>query len=157
MDTQSMVRMLILIPRLIFSISNPKSIFRQILAEKVKIWFYDFISPRSLTLLQFGALCTLCCVYVFWVCNIIGKRSKLFVLPENWQSMSRIMILIPTLVLCISSPKCIFGEIWPEKVKAICFSWKLAHRHTHAHTHTHTHTQREKERVSRGCWFLSWD
>ena len=101
--------------------------------------FIILFTPDCLHLLQFGALCTLCCIYVLWAYNIIEKKLKLFVLPENWQSVSRIMILIPTLVFWISNPKSIFVEIWSEKVKTICFAWKLAH----THTHTHTHTQRE--------------
>ena len=55
-------------------------------------------------------------------------------------------IIILTLVFPISNPKSIFGQIWAEKVKAVCFAWKLAHIHTHIHT----------QRVcwSRGWWFL---
>ena len=40
-----MVRMLILIQALIFSISNPKSIFRQIWAEKVRIIMFIILFP----------------------------------------------------------------------------------------------------------------
>ena len=46
-DTWSMMRMLILIPTLIFSISNPKSIFRQIWAEKVKIIMFMILFPSN--------------------------------------------------------------------------------------------------------------
>ena len=104
------------------------------------LWFY--FSPIAYTI-AIWALCTLCCIYVLWACNVIEKKSKLFVLPESWQSISSIMILIPTLVFSISNPKSILGYIWSEKVKAICCTWKLAHIHTH--------------RVSWGCWFLFWD
>ena len=38
-----------------------------------------------------------------------------------------LLILIPTLVFEISNPKSIFGKIWDKNVKAICFTWKLAH------------------------------
>ena len=64
-------------------------------------------------------------------------------MPENWQSISRITIFIPTLVFWISNPKSNFDEIWSEKVKAICFAWRLVRTHTptHTHTYTHTHTQ----------------
>ena len=34
----------------------------------------------------------------------------------------------------------VFGQIWAENVKAVCFVWKLTHKHTHTHTHIHTHT-----------------
>ena len=42
------------------------------------------------------------------------------------------MIFIPTIVFWIAKPKFIFGQIWAEKVKAVCFAWKLAHTHMHA-------------------------
>ena len=65
------------------------------------------------------------------------KESKLFVLPENWYTViSRLLILVPTLVLWISKTKSIFGQIWIEKLKVVQFGWKLAHR------------------VSQRCWFL---
>ena len=63
-----------------------------------------------------------------------------FLDQKSISSISRIMILIPTLVFWISDPKSIFSENWSEKVKAICFTWKLARTHTHTPTHTHTHT-----------------
>ena len=37
------------------------------------------------------------------------------------------LILIPTLVFRISNPKSIFGQIWAEKDKALCFAWKSPH------------------------------
>ena len=40
------------------------------------------------------------------------------------------LILIPKLAFRISNPKSIFGQIWVEKVKVVCFAWKLAHKHT---------------------------
>ena len=70
-------------------------------------------------------------------------------MPENWQSISMIMILIPTLVFWISNPKPIFGQIWSEKVKAICLAWKLTRTRTHTHTHTHTHTNKHMQSISR--------
>ena len=45
--------------------------------------------------------------------------------------MSRMLILIPTIVFWIANPKSIFGQIWAEKVKAVFFAWKLAHKHIH--------------------------
>ena len=41
------------------------------------------------------------------------------------------LILIPSIVFWISNPKSIFGQIWAEQVKAVCFAWKLAHKHMH--------------------------
>ena len=41
------------------------------------------------------------------------------------------LILILTIVFWIANPKSIFGQIWAEKVKAIFFAWKLAHKHIH--------------------------
>ena len=55
------------------------------------------------------------------------------------------MILIPTLVFWICNPKSIFGEIWSENVKAICFAQKLGHKHTETYTHTQTHREYLKD------------
>ena len=41
------------------------------------------------------------------------------------------LILILTIVFWIANPKSIFGHIWTEKVKAICFAWKLTHKQIH--------------------------
>ena len=49
---------------------------------------------------------------------------------------TKMLILIPTLVLWISNPNFLFGQIWAKKVKVVRFNWKLAHM------------------ISRGCWFL---
>ena len=35
------------------------------------------------------------------------------------------LILIPTLVLWISNPNFLFGQIWAKKVKVVRFNWKL--------------------------------
>ena len=132
--------MLIFIPTLIFSISNLKSISGQIWAVKVIIiTFVILFSPSRLHYCNLGH----CVPYVvFMFCDLVillKKKSKFFVLPENWQRISWIMILIPTLVFCISNPKSIFREIWSEKVKANCYL-ENSHTHTYIHTHTHTHT-----------------
>ena len=39
------------------------------------------------------------------------------------------LIPIPTIVFWIANPKPIFGHICTEKVKAVCFAWKLALKH----------------------------
>ena len=56
----------------------------------------------------------LACNILYWHCNII---------------------ISPKLVFWIFNCKSIFGIIWSEKVKAICF---LENRHAHAHAHTHS-------------------
>ena len=57
------------------------------------------------------------------------KNSKLFILTKNWHIW--MLILIQTIIFWIANPKSIFGQIWAEKVKAVCFAWKLAHTHIH--------------------------
>ena len=59
-----------------------------------------------------------------------------FCLKIGTHGVSRMLILIPTLVIWISNPNFLFGQIWAKKVKVVCFNWKLAHM------------------ISRGCWFL---
>ena len=41
------------------------------------------------------------------------------------------LIPILSIVFWIANPKSIFGQILAEKVKAVCFAWKLAHTHMH--------------------------
>ena len=66
----------------------------------------------------------------FWPQNtFLGKfrpkKWKFSILPENWHTyISRIIILISTLVFWISNPKSIFGQIWSIKVKVVCVTWK---------------------------------
>ena len=73
---------------------------------------------------------------LFWT-NLGRKiQSCSFWLKIGTHGISRMLILIPTIVFWIANPKSIFGQIWAEKVKAVCFAWKLAHT------------------VSRRCWFL---
>ena len=78
-------------PHIDFWNFDPKIHFWANLVRKGKNnYVYDFIFLYLLTLLQFGALCTLRLIYVLWTCNIIDK-SQLFALPENWQSISSIL------------------------------------------------------------------
>ena len=63
-------------------------------------------------------------------------QSCSFWLKLGTHGISRMLILIPTLVFWISNPNFLFGQIWAKKVKVVQFGWKLAHR------------------VSRQCWFL---
>ena len=72
----------------------------------------------------------------FWA--NLGRKSQScsFCLKIGTHVISRLLILVPTLVFWISKPKSIFGQIWIEKLKVVQFGWKLAHR------------------VSQRCWFL---
>ena len=45
--------------------------------------------------------------------------------------VSRMLILIPAIVFWIPNPRSTFGQIWAEKVKTVCFVWKLAQTHMH--------------------------
>ena len=74
----------------------------------------------------------------FWANLGWKSQSSLFCLKINMQSISRMLILIATLVVWISNPQSFFGQIWAEKDKAVSFARKLVHT------------------VSRGCWFLFW-
>ena len=63
----------------------------------------------------------------FWA--NLGRKSQScsFCLKICTHGISRMLILIPTLVFWISNPKSIFGQIWAKKVKVVRFTWKLAH------------------------------
>ena len=78
MDTQSMVKMVILIPTLIFSISNLKSIFRQIWTKKVKIViFMILLLPDHLHSCNLGH-CVPYVVFMFCELTILQKKSQSF-------------------------------------------------------------------------------
>ena len=130
--------MLIFIPTLVFWISDPKSIFGQIWAKKVKLvhftWKLVHVISRFLILVP---------ILVFWIskpksifgqiCKFGPKNSKLSSLAEiGTQNVSTMLILIPTLLF----PTSFSGKIWAEKFKVVHFDWKLAHM------------------VYRGRWFL---
>ena len=72
----------------------------------------------------------------FWV--NLGRKSQscLVWLKIGTQSVSAMLIPIPTLFFSVSNPKSFFGQIWAEKFKVVYFDWKLTHM------------------VYRGCWFL---
>ena len=67
-----------------------------------------------------------------------GQKSEscFFCLKIGTPVISRLLILVATLVFWISKPKSIFGQIWTGKLKVVQFGWKLA------------------SRGSRWCWFL---
>ena len=56
------------------------------------------------------------------------SQSFPFCLKTGSQRVSRMLILIPTLVLWISNPKSIFGQIWAKKALVVYFSSNLSHR-----------------------------
>ena len=59
----------------------------------------------------------------FWA-NLGPKiQSCLFCL----KIVTKMLVLIFTLVLWISNPNFLFGQIWARKVKVFCFNWKLTH------------------------------
>ena len=67
----------------------------------------------------------------FWVNFGRKSQSCLFFLKIGMHGILMMLILIPTLVFWIVNPKSIFGQIWTEKVKVVCFAWNLAHPHIH--------------------------
>ena len=152
--TNGISRILILIPTLVFWISNPKSIFGQIWAKKVKVVYFDWklahrVSRRFWFLFrhyfsQFPSLNP-------FLANLGRKiQSCPFCLKIGKHGIPRMMILISTLVFWISKPKFIFGQNWAKKSQNCSFCLKIgAHtsthpatdRPTHPHTYTHTHTE----------------
>ena len=97
-------------------------------------------------------------------CTNFGRKiqSCSFWLKIGTNGISRMLILIATIVFWIANPRSTFGQIWAEKVKAVCFAWKLAQR-------TCTHSMSKMlilisilvisnfKPKSWGCWFLFWD
>ena len=53
-------------------------------------------------------------------------QSCPFCLKIGTHGISRMLILIPTLVSWISNPNFLFGQIWNQKIKVFRFFWKLA-------------------------------
>ena len=67
----------------------------------------------------------------FWANFGRKSQSCSFFLKIGMHDILTMLILIPTLVFWIANPKSIFGQIWTEKVKVVCFAWNLAHAHIH--------------------------
>ena len=67
----------------------------------------------------------------FWTQNPfwanLGPKSQScpFCLKIGTHGISKMLILIPTLVFWISNPNFLFGQIWAKKVKVVRFNWKL--------------------------------
>ena len=104
--THGILRMLILIPTLIFWISNPYFIFGQIWAKKVKVVCFNWKLAHTRK--------TQSCP----VCLKIGT-----------QSVSTMLILISTLLFSISNPKSFFGQVWVKKLEfsSLPGSWYTEH------------------------------
>ena len=131
----SILAMLILIPTLVFWFPNPKSIFGEIWVKKVKVvqfgWKLTHMVSRRCWFLFRHYFSLFPTLNPFL--DKLGReiQSCLFWLKIGTHGISRMLILIPTIFFWIANPKSIFGQIWAEKVKAVCFAWKLAHTHIH--------------------------
>ena len=118
-DAHVITRFLILVPILVFWILKPKCIFGQIRIEKLKVVQFGWklahrVSRRCWFVFQHY-------VSQFPTLNPFldkfgPKNSKLFILTENWH------------IWYIEDADSYSdnGQIWAEKVKAVCFAWKLA-------------------------------
>ena len=113
----------------IFEILTPKSIFGQIWAKKFKVvrfvwklvyivshgcWFriQTYIFEISTTKFIFGQI---------WA---LKSQNCSFCLKIGTHSISRMLILIPTLVFWISNPNCFGGANLGQKSQ---INWKLTH------------------------------
>ena len=124
-------RMLILIPKLVFWNARPTSIFDKFGRKKSKLpilaetlhtkyledanSYSDFSSLNCKTWIHFGQI----------------GAVKFKVAHFGWKlphSISRMLILIPTLVFSISNPKFIFGEIYAQEVELLVLSDVVTHR-----------------------------
>ena len=63
----------------------------------------------------------------FWANFDPKTKSCPFCLKIGTHGISRMLILIPTLVSWISNCNVLLGQIWAEKIKVVCFNWKLVH------------------------------
>ena len=100
---------------------GPKKSKLSILLEHWHTWYFeDADSHVDISFLNFQPWIH------FWTNLAQKSQSCSFCLKISMKSISRMLILIRTLVFWISNPKSVFGQILAEKVKAVCFSWKLA-------------------------------
>ena len=133
--THGIFMVLILIPTLVFWISDTKFIFGKIWTKKVKVVQFSWklahrVSRRCWFLFRhyFPQLPTL----NPFLDKFGSKNSKLFILTKNWHTWyieDADSYSDNSFLKC--QPKSIFGQIWAEKVKAVCFVWKLAHTQIH--------------------------
>ena len=102
---------------------RPKNSKLSCLAEN---WHAVVDSYSNITFLSFQPL-------IFFWTNLSRKTlSCSFWLKIGTPGISRMLILMPTIVFWIANSKSIFGQIWAEKVKAISFCLKID---TQAQTH----------------------
>ena len=110
--THSVSRMLALIPTLVFWVSNPKSIFGEIWAKKVKVDHFVWILTH---LVSQG--CWFLFYYFAW------KLAH-----THPQSISRMLILILRLLFWNSKPISIFWTNLSQKGWIVYFVFKLVHK-----------------------------
>ena len=140
-STRGISKMLLLIPTLAFWIYNPKSIFGQIWAKKVKVVHFGW---------KLAHIVSCGCPFLFrhyffqfptlnpFLSKFGPKKSKLFVLPENWH--------LEYLKDVDSYSDTSFGAnlVWKSQSCLLCLKIGThtysPHKHTCTHTHTHTHT-----------------
>ena len=154
--------MLILISTLVFWIFNPKSIFGQVWAKKVKVvhlsWkFTHRISQGSWFLF---------CHYFFEVPTqnlFLGKfqSKKVKVVCFSWKLVYGVSrgcwSYCDISFFWISNPKSNIGQIWAEKVKAVRFAWKLTYSISTMLIPILMLVFSNFKPNSRACWFLFWD
>ena len=115
--------------------------FPQIYAKKIKVVYFDWKLERGIleVLIPNPDFWNSDPKIHFWANLGPQIQSCPFCLKIGTYGISRILILIPTLVFWISNFKFLFGQIWAKKDKFVHFAWKLAHL------------------VSWGCGFLFQD
>ena len=67
----------------------------------------------------------------FWANFGRKSHSCSFFLKIDTHGILTMLTLIPTIVFWIANAKSVFGQIWTEKVKVVCFAWYLTHPHTY--------------------------
>ena len=127
--------MIILIPTLVFRVSNPKSTFEKIWAKKVKVFYF------SSKLAQIGThsisrMMILIPTLVLWISNpksIFGQIwvKKVKIVRFTWKlahMLSWGWWFLLTLVFWISNPKFIFQQVWAKKSQSCLFCLKIGTR-----------------------------
>ena len=160
----SILAMLILIPTLVFWFPNPKSIFGEIWVKKVKVvqfgWKLTHMVSRRCWFLFRHYFSLFPTLNPFL--DKLGReiQSCLFWLKIGTHGISRMLILIPTILFGIANP--FFGKFGLKNSKLFLLP-------ENCHTHTYTHSISKMLIVililvfsnfkpkSWGCWFLFWD
>ena len=120
----------------VFEILTSKSIFGQIWAQKFKVVCFVW---KLVHIVSQGCWFRIRLRFLkFWPQNLfwanLGQKcqSFSFCLKIDTHVLSRLLILVPTLIFWISKLKSIFGQV------VVYFDWQLTHM------------------VYWGCWFLFW-